>query len=619
MKPFSKKHVVCALLLLCTLFAVFAACTPAAAEFSYATDLTDGVTLTSSELNFRLSVAYGSQSCEVEISNGGVYATKTEDGYRLYLSKGENEILVTATCGSTKDERIYHVTYRCDFAITTDVEEVPVVNDVLTFTAGATLNDAACAIVVQQNATTLQAESGRYTATLQKGENVFTFTARSGDLTRTETKKIVYEGFNIPTDLTSSTVAEPQKTFLANAVYGQTVCDLSVSVNGNALSPVSGTKYVLEMPQSGVYIVKFVATHGRMSQTKEITVKYTSDPPRFETLSIEDDASYRGNVFSFEVVARDALGGKLDDSLFSFAVDWDADDGTDNFVALDSSDIKLVWSDTEKTSYRIDFTKGAFAGCKGKKFLFRVTAGSFGKSVSRTVSMTYVGASSDGSIGFVSFSMEAFTISKGYLVEPMSVEIFENENFAHVLDRLLKEQGWTYTYTGTLDAGFYLATVTGVSLENNVIAPTLLTQLESKGAQIFTTTLEPKDSGKYTLGEFDFTSGSGWMYSVNNSFPNYGFADYYPQDGDVVRVQFTLAIGSDLGGGYAMGSANANYDAEYPNYGAILKLLTKIKDNDFYGKSENVYYDTLDTIAHWDATTEELTDCIATLNKTYLS
>ena len=50
-----------------------------------------------------------------------------------------------------------------------------------------------------------------------------------------------------------------------------------------------------------------------------------------------------------------------------------------------------------------------------------------------------------------------------------------------------------------------------------------------------------------TLGEFDITWGSGWMYAVNGVFPNVGFCDYIPQDGDVMRIQFTLAYGADVG------------------------------------------------------------------------
>lgn len=50
------------------------------------------------------------------------------------------------------------------------------------------------------------------------------------------------------------------------------------------------------------------------------------------------------------------------------------------------------------------------------------------------------------------------------------------------------------------------------------------------------------------------------MYSVNNVFPNVGFADTYLSDGDIVRVQFTLGYGADIGGFGAMGTSIPNVE-----------------------------------------------------------
>lgn len=72
------------------------------------------------------------------------------------------------------------------------------------------------------------------------------------------------------------------------------------------------------------------------------------------------------------------------------------------------------------------------------------------------------------------------------------------------------------------------------------------------------TFFDPDDYGKNWvgyLGEFAFTNGSGWMYSVNTVFPNVGFSDCYLSDGDVVRVQFTLGYGADIGGFSSVGTS----------------------------------------------------------------
>ena len=49
-----------------------------------------------------------------------------------------------------------------------------------------------------------------------------------------------------------------------------------------------------------------------------------------------------------------------------------------------------------------------------------------------------------------------------------------------------------------------------------------------------------------SLGEFDYAQKSGWMYSVNGAFPNYGASDCTVQDGDSIRWLYTCDLGSDL-------------------------------------------------------------------------
>jgi hypothetical protein len=48
---------------------------------------------------------------------------------------------------------------------------------------------------------------------------------------------------------------------------------------------------------------------------------------------------------------------------------------------------------------------------------------------------------------------------------------------------------------------------------------------------------------------YEFSCGplSGWMYSVNGVFPNYGCSKYYLKDGDVVEWVYTCDLGRDVG------------------------------------------------------------------------
>lgn len=53
--------------------------------------------------------------------------------------------------------------------------------------------------------------------------------------------------------------------------------------------------------------------------------------------------------------------------------------------------------------------------------------------------------------------------------------------------------------------------------------------------------------GIANLYEFDCGSLSGWMYSVNDWFPNYGCSKYVLEDQDVIRWVYTCDLGADVG------------------------------------------------------------------------
>jgi hypothetical protein len=60
--------------------------------------------------------------------------------------------------------------------------------------------------------------------------------------------------------------------------------------------------------------------------------------------------------------------------------------------------------------------------------------------------------------------------------------------------------------------------------------------------------------GIHNLYEFDVGELSGWMYKVNEWFPNYGCSRYGLKDGDVICWVYTCDLGQDIGGGYSTGN-----------------------------------------------------------------
>ncbi len=59
--------------------------------------------------------------------------------------------------------------------------------------------------------------------------------------------------------------------------------------------------------------------------------------------------------------------------------------------------------------------------------------------------------------------------------------------------------------------------------------------------------------GIHNLYEFDCGELSGWMYSVDGWFPNYGCSRYQLKDGEVIKWVYTCDLGYDVGGGWAVG------------------------------------------------------------------
>ncbi|MBR5537982.1 MAG: DUF4430 domain-containing protein, partial [Clostridia bacterium] len=53
--------------------------------------------------------------------------------------------------------------------------------------------------------------------------------------------------------------------------------------------------------------------------------------------------------------------------------------------------------------------------------------------------------------------------------------------------------------------------------------------------------------GICNLYAYDAGALSGWMYSVNGVFPNYGCSQYPVQAGDVIEWHYTCDLGADLG------------------------------------------------------------------------
>lgn len=183
-----------------------------------------------------------------------------------------------------------------------------------------------------------------------------------------------------------------------------------------------------------------------------------------------------------------------------------------------------------------------------------------------TVTKTYKLYYTPGKVK-ITVSVEATTVGLGYLIPRQTVEVDGGTSVAEIVTDLLTKYGYTYDSTGSINNGFYLARIKRPGITNGYSIPSdLKAMIEADGGDI---SMETGPVSPDSLGEFDFYRYSGWMYSYNGSYPGYSMSSCKPQDGAVIRVRFTLALGKDIGGSvssggsYGGGSIQGNYGKEW--------------------------------------------------------
>lgn len=147
-------------------------------------------------------------------------------------------------------------------------------------------------------------------------------------------------------------------------------------------------------------------------------------------------------------------------------------------------------------------------------------------------------------------SVEATTVGLGYVITPTQVTVEEGKPISYYVDKVLREQGFSTTITGTVESDYYLASIqkTG-AFANPEIPADLKAKILSEPDASFVSSFNEQNYSPDALSAFNFTSQSGWMYCVNDRYYNMGMSYLTPNADDVIRVRFTLATGRDIGGG----------------------------------------------------------------------
>ena len=189
-----------------------------------------------------------------------------------------------------------------------------------------------------------------------------------------------------------------------------------------------------------------------------------------------------------------------------------------------------------------------------KRYTIIITASYGISSVRWKKTLTYHATAEGDSIGYATIVLDATTVGCGIL-DSDTYEIVQGETAAETVLRFLDEYGYDAVYDGTAKNAFYLRKISRGDMCYDAAPDTHLWDMILRDGINLNSDTHSRDS----LGEFDYTMGSGWMYAVNGSYPGRAMSNYYLKDGDTLYLRFTLSYGKDIGG----------YDSTGGGYGSL--------------------------------------------------
>ena len=320
-------------------------------------------------------------------------------------------------------------------------------------------------------------------------------------------------------------IDDADQIIYAKAVTGDGKSQILKLVNGaySALLSTQGTTIIQ---------IKYTDDDGNVKTfTKKITYKRPegSTPEKKRPVintNLKDQATYSNQTINFDVWVTNYRGKPLSYNNMEVTVNG----RTADYVG-----------EMDRQTYRVKLQTGA------NEIRIKVTD-SYQYTVTKVFTVYYKSGSAT-----ITISLEAGTIGLTYLIEPQKMEVDDGTPLSDVIDEFLTANGCTYEFTGTLEDGFYLAKIRRSGLiEGYKIPQSLIQKLEEDGMVYNVNNYESLD----TLGEFDFARRSGWMYSINGLYSSYGLSKAYVENGDVVRIRFTLAGGKDIGAGSMVSEGN---------------------------------------------------------------
>lgn len=516
------------------------------------------------------------------------YAAQTTS-VTVHLAAGANTIVVSADYredgGTVRATRSYTVCYAQPGELiivakrTSDGRQLGELGTVsegaLTFTACAERDGSTYPVQsVELNGRTLAGSGDTYTAQLNSGENRIRVKASYQSSTADVTYTIIYNAnaFRIKTSISDTVIDD--NTAQSSASFEKVTVDSQQYKFRLRLIPSTGKEAITN--------VRVSDSTGTFSLTQDSDDRYTVDMGREDRQLYIDyrDSTGRSRTYKYLLHFQRGAEDTPEDRQPTIIAQVEADGtviGLTNGLTMKTPDLivlvdgrscngqqlyannytvsvngTVVSAPISQSGYQFGYT--AYLSNVGANTITITATDGDGYAATRSWTVYY----ENGDIT-VTVSVEATTVGLGYLVAPTEVTVPGGTDAWTVVQQVLTENGYTVSVSGSYLSAIQRSGIcSGFFIDSELMELIMADGMDENGAG-----LDPQPFSMDSLGELDFYRWSGWMYSYNGSYPGYGMNVCKPQDGSVIRVRYTLALGKDIGG---YSSANGNYGVSSGNY-----------------------------------------------------
>ena len=217
--------------------------------------------------------------------------------------------------------------------------------------------------------------------------------------------------------------------------------------------------------------------------------------------------------------------------------------------------------------------------------------------------------------GYIYMTVERNTLGQGFIQEPIKVGYYEGDSLADITERMLGDRS---TFTGDI-SNYYLEGIKDGGEPENWTSDEIPSDIKKAlGGNVNGRT---KDD---VLQAFDYSSYSGWMFTVDNKGIDVGaggvsYADKadttHYTDGSVVRLQYTLyGYGEDVGISWGMMSFDTTN--KFVDRSDLISYVADINEENTQSEYGTAYTDAVKLLNTWNVTEEEINSAIKALDAT---